>query len=181
MKFVTICLSVVTLMYLSYMFVIEDKSSQNTDKTLSQSHLIAPAHISDTPLEVEKVWHQLKADRVKAKQPVEDAVDDALKNKDVLTVGDNTYALYGIFNVSKDTDAIKISGKSNDLPSKAFILIKALSKKSKKDKSQKVQMLKVMQGEELSKGITLIAVTSNSISFQSADELIEFKLFDAKK
>ena len=38
-----------------------------------------------------------------------------------------------------------------------------------------------MQGEELSKGITLIAVTSNSISFQKADELVEFKLFDAKK
>lgn len=182
MKFVTIGFSVLTLMYLSYMFIIEDKPNQDAGKTLSQSNLITPAYISDTPLEVEKVWHQLKADRAQAKQPVGDVVDNALKNKDILTVGDNTYALYGIFNASKgsseDTSAIKNSVKSNDLPSKAFILIKALSKK---DKSQKVQMLKVMQGEELSKGITLIAVTSNSISFQKADELVEFKLFDAKK
>ena len=42
-------------------------------------------------------------------------------------------------------------------------------------------MQKVMLGETLSEGITLAAVTSNSISFKQDDELIEFKLFEVHK
>jgi hypothetical protein len=66
---------------------------------------------------------------------------------------------------------------TSDVPSKAFILIKALNKK---DKSDEDQMFKVVQGEELSDGITLLTVTNNSIMFKQGAELIEFKLFEPK-
>lgn len=181
MKVIAIFLSVLMLIYLTYTFVVEDKSSQKSEQVLKTSRLVEPAYISDARLEVEQVWQQLKADRIKAKQPIEDKVDNELKSKDLLTVGDNQYTLYGIFNANKDTSALNNNGKPNNLPSQAFILIKALNIKDNKNKPEEAQMLKVVQGEELSKGIVLFAVTSNSISFKQAGELIEFQLFDAKK
>jgi hypothetical protein len=169
------------LVTLTYLFFIEEKTGKNTGKIVKVTELVIPAYISDTPLEVELVWQQLKADRIKAKQPVEYEADKTINNKDVLTLGDNKYALFGIFNASKHTNestiAIKNSGMTNDVQSKAFILIKALNKK---DKSHEAQMFKVMQGEQLSDGITLLTVTSNSIMFRQGTELIEFKLFEPK-
>jgi hypothetical protein len=173
MRFVSILLSIVTLMYLGYLFVNDEKSDRIETYTAKNPKLVIPAYISDTKLEVEKVWQQLKADRIKSKQPVKDNIDETPKNKDVLTLGENQYALYGIFNASKN-DAKEHSRNT----SKAFILIKALAQK---EKSAEALLLKVMQGDELSKGVTLVSVTSNSISFKQDDELIEFKLFEAKK
>ena len=178
MRIIAVLLSVVMLITLTYLFFIEEKTGQNTEKTSRVTELIIPAYISDTPLEVERVWQQLKADRIKAKQLVEDKTDKTLKNKDVLTLGENKYALYGIFNVHKkgaiEHDNTGHGGSSGQ----PFILIKALAKK---EKSVEALMLKVMQGDELSKGVILVAVTSNSISFKQDDELIEFKLFEANK
>ena len=183
MRVIAIFLAVVTLIYLSYSFITEQESNKTTENALSSPTLITPAYISETPLTVEQVWQELKAERIKAKQPVEKKEDNSLKNKDVLTIGENKYALYGIFNANKqhENKSVNVKDKSKELierPEKPFILIKSLIKKGN---SEEALMLKVFPGEELSKGVTLAVVTSNSISFKQNNELIEFKLFEAKK
>jgi hypothetical protein len=177
MRLVSILLSAITLMYLGILFVNEEKSDRIEAYTANTPKLVIPAYTSDTQLEVEKVWQQLKADRIKAKQPNKGATDKMPKNKDVLTLGENQYALYGIFNAGKKEAIEHDSTEHNGSNSQSFILIKALDKK---EKSADTLMLKVIQGDELSKGITLVAVTSNSISFKQDNELIEFKLFEVK-
>ncbi|MCP4990440.1 MAG: hypothetical protein GY928_31705 [Colwellia sp.] len=178
MRLISILLSVVTLVYLSLLFVNQDSSDSIETYTANSPILVIPAYISDAPLEVEKVWQQLKAERIKAKQPVKDTTDKTPKNKDVLTLGENKYALYGIFNANEKSDKEQSRKGLSESSRKAFILIKALSTKGK---AVEALMLKVVQGGELSKGVTLVAVTSNSISFNQDGELIEFKLFEAKK
>ena len=181
MRLIATFLSVLVLLYLTYTFVVEEKSNQKPEQAFKTPILIEPAYISSTPLEVERVWQQLKADRLKSKQPVQDKTDEILKSKDVFAIGDSKYTLYGIFNggeYSKSDVNTKYSHENIASPaSQAFILIKALVKT---DNSEEVQMLKIAQGEELSKGVTLVTVTSNSISFSKNDELIEFKLFEAR-
>jgi hypothetical protein len=178
MRFVAIFLSLVMLVTLTYQFFIEGKAIQNKDKIVKITELVIPAYISDTPLEVERVWQQLKAKRIKAEQPVEVKSDKSLKNKDVLTLGKSKYALYGIFNSSKNGVVEGINKRQSGSTAKAFILIKALVNE---DKSAEASILKVMQGEELSEGITLVGVSTNTISFKQGDEQIEFKLFETIK
>lgn len=168
MKLVAIAASVLTLIYLSYSFLAAKQVSQSNHSVVKTLKSVTPAYISDSHLLVEQVWLQLKAERIKAKQTVDKKDSKATKDKDVLTIGDDKYALYGIFNSHKEHDSH--SGQ-------AFILIKALRQKGKSEESF---MLKIKQGEELSSGVTLVAIDTNSISFQLDDELIEFKLFEAK-
>jgi len=185
MKLVAIFMSAVTLVYLVYSFILEQQFDHIVEKTTSSPTLVTPAYISNTPLTVERVWQELKAERIKAKQPVEKNKNNSLKNKDVLTIGENKYVLYGIFNAkfnaNKQHENTNIKNNSENLDEHSeqpFILIKNLVKKND---SEKAFMLKVIQGEELSKGVVLSKVSSNSISFKQNNELIEFKLFDAKK
>ncbi len=178
MKLVATFLSMLTLVYLTFTFVVDQQASHTTDQKSKSPVLVLPAYTSDTPLVVETIWQQLKADRLKAKQPGTRKIDEALKNRDVLTIGESKYALYGIFNVHKQGVIEQGKKEIDGHASKAFILIKPLVKKGK---SADVVMLKVMQGEDVSEGVTLVTVTSNSISFKHDDELTEFKLFEAKK
>jgi hypothetical protein len=174
MRLIAIIVSAVTLVYLVYSFVIEHQEQQRTEQAIKSPVLVIPAYISDTPLLVEQVWQDLKDERRKAKAPIEKEFTDPLNNKDILTIGDNKYALYGIFNGQNDANS-----KNRTEPGiQAFILIKTIDKN---DKSTKALMQKVILGEKLSKGITLAAVTSNSISFKQDDKLIEFKLFEAQR
>jgi len=174
MRLIAIIVSVVTLVSLVYSFVLEHQGQQRVEQVINSPVLVTPAYISDTPLQVEQVWQQLKDERLKAKEPAEKETVDPIENKDVLTIGDNKYALYGIFNGQNKANVENHNKPGN----KAFILIKTIEKN---DKSTKALMQKVMLGETLSEGITLAAVTSNSISFKQDDELIEFKLFEVNK
>lgn len=174
MRVIAIFMSVLTLSYLLYSFIIDQQASQVAQHSLGSPKWVVPANISSIPLKVETVWQQLKADRIKAKQPIEKVKQDSLQKKDILTIGENKYALYGIFNGRNETG----NNKQNEPLNQAFILIKALENK---DKSTDISMLKVLEGDELSEGISLISVTTNSISFKQDDQLIEFKLFEAKQ
>jgi len=181
MRLIAICLSVVTLVYLTYTFFLQTSTNEVAAQKTNTSELIVPAYTNETQLEAEKTWQKLKNDRIKAAQPIADVADEAdntLQNKDILAFGDNEYVLYGIFNANKQTNAATKGEKSTKSPSNAFILIKSLKQKGK---SEKNQMLKVRQGEELLTGVTLVTVTSNSISFKQQDKLIKFKLFEPKK
>lgn len=181
MRAIAVFLSVVTLIYLTYSFIIGQKANKITEKALNSPKLVVPAYISDTPLMVEEIWQQLKAERIKAKQPVDKVDSSSLKNKDVLTIGKNKYVLYGIFNANKQNKSanVKENSKKMDVSlGQPFILIKSLVKKGNSEESI---MLKVIQGDEISKGVTLTIVTSNSISFKKNDKLVEFKLFEVTK
>jgi hypothetical protein len=180
MRLIAILLSVMMLVSLTYTFISQDSLSQLSEQSSNSSKLIIPAYISDTPLEVEKVWQQLKADRIKAELPTKDKMDSVPINEDVLTVGDNRYVLYGIFNAGNESHATNNGVASSETSSNAFILIKTLKSESNK-KKESSQMRKVVQGEVLSKDVILFSVTSNSISFKQNDELIKFNLFEAKK
>jgi hypothetical protein len=168
-------LSAITLIYLSYTLIVETKSNELIKPPQKIFRLVIPAYISDTPLEAELKWKQLKSDRNKVQKPAGNPEGHVLKGKDVLTIGDNKYALYGIFN-SSDGEAEKGDDKFIELTAQTFILIKKLSKKNNVAGST---MLKIMQGETLSEGIVLVEVTSNSIKFKHDDNFIEIKLFDA--
>lgn len=173
MRLAATCLSVITALYLIYAFITEQQGSQDSVQVVTSPKQVVPAYISDTPLLVEQVWQKLKADRIKAAQPIQKADNDVLKGKDVISIGDNKFALYGIFNTSSKANKAKHDSRNNQ----AFILIKGLTKKQQ---SSEVGMKKVNQGEEISQGVFLVSVTSNSISFKQANDLIEFKLFEAK-
>jgi|GEM_PF-4365564 len=173
MRLIAIFISVITALYLAYAFIVAQQARQVTAQVITAPKQVIPAYISNTPLLVEQVWQQLKTDRIKVKQPVEKVEKNALKEKDVFSIGNNNYALYGIFNAKRENDSVEHGSHANH----AFILIKGLSKEGKLTGTG---LQKIMQGSELSQGVFLVAVTSNSISFKQADELIKFKLFDIK-
>jgi len=154
MRLIATFLSVLTLVYLTYNFIIEQKVNQTTEKTLTPPTLVVPAYISDTPLMVEQVWQQLKAKRnVKTNKTT--AVEAQASTKNILVIGDEEYVLYGIFNESIAP----------------FILLKG------KDKI----FVKVTKGDTLGENFILAEITHNMIVLTQGDERIEFKLFERKK
>jgi hypothetical protein len=173
MRAIALCISTLTFLWLIYDFVLSQKHNKVILYKASEPQLVEPAHISTSLLAVEQRWQQLKTERTKPKEPLPKVQDTLLKNKEVLSLGGNKYALYGIFNGGIEHDSKKQGQHSNQ----AFILIKAITAKNLASSGL---IDKVTIGQVLSQGITLYAVTSNSISFKNNDELITFKLFEAK-
>ena len=79
MRLIAIIVSAVTLVYLVYGFVIDHQVQQRAEQVIKSPVLVTPAYISDTPLQVEQIWQQLKDERIKAKEPVEKEISDPLK------------------------------------------------------------------------------------------------------
>jgi hypothetical protein len=126
MKFIAAFLSIATLGYLTFTFIIDQQASQVTEQAFKAPKLVLPASINDSPLAVETIWQQLKTDRLKAIEPTAEKADEALKNRDVLTIGERKYALYGIFNANKQGVIEQGKKEIDGYASKAFILMKPL-------------------------------------------------------
>ncbi len=154
MRLIATFLSVLTLVYLTYSFIIEQKANQTTEKMITPPTLVVPAYISDTPLVVEQVWQQLKAKRnLKINKTI--AVEAPTSTKNILFIGGEEYVLYGVFSES----------------TAPFILLKG------KDKT----FMKLTKGETLGEDFILTEITHNMIVLTQGDERIEFKLFERKK
>jgi len=167
MKIIALILSTLTMSYLTVDYFIEQQSANQKIQSDVVVKSVIPMSIAKEQLAVEKSWFKLKLDRAKPVAPA--VVKKPKKNdkKDILALGNDKYFLYGIFNAQSEK-------------SKAFILVKSLESNSSESTSEKTGLLKVMQGTELSAGIILKSVTTNTISFLRNGELIEFKLFEAK-
>lgn len=159
MKWLTISLSILTLYYLVNSLVSEDGSIIE-DKKLSTISTFSQPNKNTLKLAIEADWlidHEKIAQEKKLKQAQANKKADVVTQKPVklyptLTIAGVDYQLLGIF-------------KSNNLP---FILIKA----------NKLAIKKVVQGAEVSPGITLQQVLANKITLFSAGNTIEFKLFE---
>jgi hypothetical protein len=176
MRIVSILLAVLTFLTLTYVFVAEENASNVADKTHAEPIFVAPAFLSDKLLVVEQIWPQIKAERNKKKQPPPEKPTSPLSQKSVLSIGDNKYALYGIFNANQTPSKVDAANNHNNLANEAtFILIKALANKNA---AQAPPMLKVMLGQTLENDIVLVSVSSNSIRFMQHNEVIDIKLFE---
>lgn len=176
MKIIAIGMSLVIFIYLSMAFFTQQSDHQHSKALFVVPKAMKPAYIGDAPLKVEQEWQKLKVEQLIPKDNSKVSTD---VNKDILSIGEQEYVLYGVFNAANSNELKRLvkNQPKGRIENDAFILIKALNT----PKNIEAKMLKVIEGEELSKGVTLAIVTSNSISFKQDDELVEFKLFKAKK
>lgn len=180
MKVIAISTSIVTLLYLSYAFISETSDIQLAEKDVAELRSVSPILISETRLEAENTWQKLKDQKNKPKIPPVKKKEKAVVNKDIFSIADKRYVLYGIFNAGITNGTKKSEHTKQD--SRAFILIKSYDNDNEKQKNtSKSELLKVVQGEELSPGIKLVALSTDSISFKHEDNIIKFKLFETKK
>lgn len=167
MKIVALITSVLILVYLLIDFVNKQELLTQKPSIAFVPQTVVPAVIANEPLLAEDMWHKMKAERAKPKQTNN---EQNFAKKELLTIGDKQYILFGIFNAKqkqKQKQINTITGKDLAAP---FILIKASDE----------PIIKVSLGAELSLGVTLIAVESTIISFKVNNEVIEFKLFERK-
>lgn len=179
MKVIAISASIITLLYLIYAFISQTSEIQLTENNIAELRSVTPVLTGETRLEVEKAWRQLKEERNKPKKPVvKKEKKKPVINKDIFSIGDKKYVLFGIFNA----DITKAPKKTKRIKpdNQAFILIKSYDDK-KQTKAPKSELLKIIQGNELSPGIKLVALSSDSISFKHEDDIIKVKLFETKK
>jgi len=149
-------LSLLTFIFLSLEFFETVEELPIKKQVKVSQHIVEPLVVINELLDVEKRWLELQkqADLDKANK-LANTNKAPLNNGDKLfTVGDSSYRLLGIF-VNQD---------------KPFILVR------KNDGSNTV--MKIILGQELSTGIVLSELTSNTIKLQGNDEIFEIKLFE---
>lgn len=173
MRFLAIAVSLITLLYLALGFMGEDDLTNTSDNNEYQYRIIEPSKVNEAPLVVETEWEKLKKERAAQKAPKE-AADDLSKNKDVLTLNNRKYIVYGIFNAN-----VSVDNSSEPNGPEPFILIKAIEDKNN-NKAPDNGLMKIMKNEVLSEGIILVNITSDTVTFENAGELIDFNLFDPK-
>jgi hypothetical protein len=175
MRIVSILLAVLTFSALTYVFVAEENASNVAEKTHTEPTFVPPVYLGDKLLAVEQIWSKLKAERNKKTQPTEKPAS-SLSHASILSIGDNKYALYGIFNANKTANkADAVKGHNNVTNEPTFILIKALPKRNA---AEVPPMLKIMLGQTLENDIVLVSVSSNSIRFMQHNEVIDINLFE---
>lgn len=169
MNRLTLGLSLLTLIYFVLSFVEQLQAGELSSQGLTFSKLKVPASIQSDLLPVEIAWHKIKSDSIKAKLPIDKTAGLLKSNNDILTFGEKKYILYGIFNSSHSV---------NNSDRSAFILIKKLNSQTAQGENNKASLLNIKQGGELSPGVVLKKVSSNSITFEHNNKVIEFKLFE---
>jgi hypothetical protein len=159
MKWLSVIFSVITLYFLmSSLFIQENTMSEAKAlaavSTFTQPHknMIKLAIEADWLIDHEKIAAQKKAMDSNTKAKAQETAKKPAKLYPTLSIAGVDYQLLGIF-------------KSDDLP---FILIKA----------NKLPIMKVVQGTEVSPGIVLQRVQANKITLNNSGNTIEFKLFE---
>jgi len=153
MKLLSILLSIALCAYLALDFVQHAGSQAQINSNLQKITAKAPARVSEKLLVSEEIWQAAKTKRLEEqKKPT--AIKVKPRNQQVLTIGDQEYILYGIFND----------------PSSPFILLK----------DEAGQMLKLTKGDKLAEDATLVSLHSNKITFDKNNQAVEFKLFERK-
>jgi len=170
MNRLTFGLSLLTLTYLVFSFVEQLQAGELSSQGLTFSKLKVAASIQSDLLPVEIAWHKIKVDSIKAKLPIDKTADLLKSNNDILTFGEKKYILYGIFNSNH-------SSENNS----TFILIKRLNNQTAQEVNNQTSLLNIKQGAELSPGVVLKKVSSNTITFEHNNKVIEFKLFESNK
>jgi hypothetical protein len=152
-------------------FVSQQQKEKIIDNSISSPELVKPSLISSNPLDAELAWKALKTKRLDLEN---NQSVDSLKssNEDILTLGNLTYVLYGVFNANDEKKSTE-QGQGNS--SGAFILLKMLTNNGSTNDA--VGLQKIPLGSELSPGIELVEITTNSIRFKQNNSLLEFKLF----
>lgn len=161
MNKLTIATSMITLILLSFFSFDSDNQISKNDKGITSKAIHEISMLDKNQLEIEKEWLALQAlsdlekqKKILAKQP------ESNSNAKSLTIGGNDYNLLGIFIAQ----------------SESFILIspKLIDEKT----NQKANMMKILQGQEITAGITLGELTSDKITLKSTEGTFEFKLFE---
>jgi len=152
MKWLAAILSVLTVLGLFSSPDESDPLSSNTASILEVPKSINP--IKEQPqLNAEKQWlayiNEPKEPEVKAPEVKEDTKKSAFPT---LTIDNVDYQLLGIF-------------KQNQLP---FILLKGAA----------TELVKLQEGDELSKGVVLQTIAPDAVIIAKGDETIKFKLFE---
>lgn len=152
MKWLAAILSVLTVLGLFSSLDENAPPSSNTASILEVPKSINP--IKEQPqLTAEKQWlayiNEPKEPEVKAPEVQEDSKKSAFPT---LTIDNVDYQLLGIF-------------KQNQLP---FILLKGAA----------TELVKLQEGDELSKGVVLQTITPDAVIIAKGDETIKFKLFE---
>ena len=176
MKIISTVLSIATLAYLISAYLSQQGGSQYTDKLIATPQHVTPVLINNTPLEVERIWGNLITERQNEAQKSSDKEQyEPIEKKDTLSIGDQRYVLYGIFNARMSNKEQK-GEISESLKENSFILIRALNNAE----DNQGQMLKISIGQDISPGISLVKISTNSFSFQEGSNITQFKLFEAK-
>lgn len=152
MKLVAILFSSIVFVVLLADFIEVDLDNSTSRIKTNVQAFNKPARLDNTLLEVENKWSEFKEKR-NIKKPDTNKVDVSTKN--ILTIGDEEYVLYGIFS-------------ENTAP---FILLKGKGENS----------IKLSQGDSLGKSFVLTEINHNIIVFTHSGERIEFKLFERNK
>jgi len=168
MNKLAIAFSFITLVLLGADFFYSNEQDIKNGRSKASTEFYNPVVISKTPLAIEKHWLDLqkqaelaRTEKLAAKNNNGEPKIDKTK---LLTVGDNSYQLLGIF-VSENTP---------------FILVKPLEPSNTKQagNSSSSGIIKLLKGQELTPGIVLTQLTSNKIVLQGENETFEFKLFE---
>lgn len=153
MKLLTALISLFVVTMLTIDFMATETYETQNKRDASAEHFTAPEKLTTELLAVEKHWSKLKAERLDKTDKSVDVPVKVSTNK-VLTLGENSYQLFGIF----------IEGNS------PFILLK--------DESD--TFIKLTKGSVISDNITLVEISADRVTFEKNDERIEFKLFERK-
>lgn len=153
MKLFPFLFSLLLLGYLVTDFVGQSNAANETSVSNATSSISIPKRFNDELLDIEKVWRTLKAEQNQPKS-TETVEKDKPKNQHMLTLGEQEYALLGIFND----------------PQAPFVLLKDATG----------NMIKLRKGDKLDENAELVAMQSDKIIFKQDNQSIEFKLFERK-
>ena len=153
MKYLTAILSLITVSILFNSLVVKNAINTDSVKTFNVPKKINPVAES-VQLKSEKDWLAYVNEQKKIELPTEKKIELEEKSSffPTLKIGDENYQLLGIF-------------KQNKQP---FILLKGIN----------TDLVKLQEGDELSKSITLKKITSSAIIILHGEETIKFKLFE---
>ncbi|MBU2891940.1 hypothetical protein KO495_01225 [Colwellia sp. D2M02] len=168
MNKLTLVISMITLLWLSSDFWEYKSDDSTTDSDMATQVLHTPSELDNELLAVEEDWLaiQASADLAEAEKLALKNVDVADPNENILTIGDNSYNLLGIF-MATDNPFILISLRNKS----------KVSRKSKLNHNHSNTM-KVLLGQEITAGIVLSQLSSDKITLKGAKGTFEFKLFE---
>lgn len=158
MKGLAIILSLLTLVYLSNSVSLHNDLESKNAAENSVLSLFLPNHPNER-LAIENDWSPQAKKNTKTPKIAKKINDQQTKTKKdlrpILIIAGINYRLMGIFN-------------NNQTP---FIILENPSKK----------LLKISQGQEVSKGNVLKNVLADRIAIKSNEKITEFKLFELNK
>lgn len=153
MRMIALVLSLLVLLFLGSEFLANNNDGSIRESSIKMNDFDSPPVLSAEVLPVETHWLSLKNERTNAlKQVGQSQTQDT--SKALLSIGDQRYRLYGIFN-------------ERGIP---FVLLKG----------DDTEFIKLKQGDVLNTNATLVEIDVDRIVFTTNDERIEYKLFERK-